>query len=234
HVGLVFLSLLYENLQLVSSDRLICREPTPLRRTIEEEQGDPGRLLSRLKSTIDRAREEIDRSSAPYVTSTGESLPVEPESLSRIDVNRYIPVIGIVEPGTDEIRSVADLDPLEIPRSWLEEGADYRAIQVRSDAFEGFGIWPGTTVLFEADAEPSANDIVVIKIDDRLTMMIVKMRMAGEEDLILQGGGRAAPVVYVSREHQAATMGVVRHFMSTFRDLKGSKNSNYSVREKSQ
>jgi hypothetical protein len=224
--GLVFLSLLYRDLHLVDSDHLVCQNPTPLRHTIDEERADPGRLLARLKSTIDRAREEAGEHQAPDVIPIAEAPGVQARPSYQSAVNRYIPVMGVVEPNTDAIVGCENLEPVEIPRSWLDESAEYRAIEVRSNAFEVFGMWPGTTALFELGAQPDTDDIVVIQFGDRLTIMTVKMRMADEGNLILQGGGRSGPVVYINREDEATIVGVVRQFMSFFRDMKRTKSHN--------
>lgn len=227
--GLVFLSLLYGELQLADSDHLLCRNPSPLRDTIEKEQGDPGLLVARLKSTIDKAREGPSERRPPDVIPIGEAPADQTPSSDQAAANRHIPIIGVVEPGSDAVVACEHRDPVEIPRSWLDEGAEYQAIEVQSVAFEGFGIWPGTKILFELDAESEADDIVVVQMRDHMTIMTVKMRMAKEGTLILQGGGRSAPVVYVNREDEATILGVVRQFVSSFRDMKRVRR--YSARE---
>ncbi len=219
-VGLKFLSMLYEIVQLVDPETIICQRPTPLRQTVEEEKGEPGRLLVRLKSTIDKARLDASQRNAPHVVPVGEKPTEMDTAVEKSAANRYIPVVGVVGPGTDTIVSTVDLDPLEIPRSWLDESVEYRAVEVRSDAYEGFGLWPGTTVLYEVGAEPATDDIVVIELDGRMTILVVKAKLEGEGNMILQGGGRSAPVVYLDRNDNAEIIGVVRHFMSTFRDMK--------------
>ncbi len=219
-VGLKFLSMLYEMIQLVNPEEIACHKPTPLRKTIEEERCEPGRLLARLKSTIDKAREELGLRSAPHVVPVGEQ-PVKLDTASeQAAANRYIPVVGVVEAESDAIVPTVESEPVEIPRSWLDDAVEYRAVEVRSDAFEGFGLWPGTTLLYEVGAEPSTDDIVVIELDGRVTILVVKARLEGEGNMILQGGGRSAPVVYLDRNDNAEITGVVRHFMSTFRDMK--------------
>ena len=232
HTALVFLSLLFEDLELRDATHLTCNTPTPLRRTIDEEKNDPGRLLARLKSIIDKARTQKPGRSSPHVISVSNDSESQEHRISnRTEGNRYIPVIGAIESGSDTVLCNGDLDPVEIPRSWLNDEADYRAIRVLSDVFEGFGIWPGTTVLYEMDANPSSDDIVVIKSNDELTMMTVKMRMKDQGNMILQGGGRAAPVMYLNQEEEATIIGVVRHLMSTFRDIKASKRASYGIQE---
>ncbi|HPO10915.1 MAG TPA: S24 family peptidase, partial [bacterium] len=149
--------------------------------------------------------------------------PPVPAAPSEMTGNRYIPVMGVIPEDAENIVLSSDMDPVEIPRSWLDESANYRAVEVRSSAFQSFGIWPGTTVLFEADAQPASDDLVVLEVDHRQTIMVVKIRMAEGENLILQGGGPSAPVVYVNHNRPATILGVVRHFLSTFRDLKRSK-----------
>ncbi len=224
HVGLKFLSLMYDRMALGESSELIYQDPTPLRLTMEEERKDPGRLLARLKAAVDEARRISEGGvPSPQVASTGEAAPPVPAAPSEMTGNRYIPVMGVIPEDAENIVLSSDMDPVEIPRSWLDESANYRAVEVRSSAFQSFGIWPGTTVLFEADAQPASDDLVVLEVDHRQTIMVVKIRMAEGENLILQGGGPSAPVVYVNHNRPATILGVVRHFLSTFRDLKRSK-----------
>jgi len=224
HIGLTFLSLMYKRLFLGDSSELIYGDSTLLRLTIEEERKDPGRLLARLKAVVDEARRLSEGGTlSPQVASTGEATPSVRSAPSEMSRNRYIPVIGVIPEDAENIVLSSEMDPVEIPRSWLRESANYRAVEVRSSAFQSFGIWPGTMVLIEADAQPAPDDIVVLEIDHRLTIMVVKIRMAEKENMILQGGGPSAPVVYVDRNRPAIILGVVRHFLSTFRDLKRSK-----------
>ncbi|HOE12755.1 MAG TPA: transcriptional regulator [bacterium] len=224
HIGLTFLSLMYERLSLGDSSELIYRDPTLLRLTMEEERKDPGRLLARLKAVVDETRRLSESGTlSPQVASTGEATPSVPSAPSERSRNRYIPVIGVIPEDAENIVLSSEMDPVEIPRSWLKESANYRAVEVRSSAFQSFGIWPGARVLFEADAQPVPDDLVVLEIDHRLTIMVVKIRMAEGENMILQGGGPSAPVVYMNRNRPAIILGVVRHFLSTFGDLKRSK-----------
>lgn len=218
-IGLAFLGTLYGLIRL-TEDVLTLEEPTELRRRILSQIDDPGVAMGLLKSAIDQAKELIHRREHPNVLQSddpGTTVVTQPTGGPGL---RTVPVVAVLEEGSEHLIAMETGEQVELPSSWLVEEGEYQAIAIEGDALVGLGLWPGSRAIMQRRTVPSNEDVVLIRVTGEL---LVKRYFALGMDLFLQGGGPSNPTLQIRRDEDVVVEGVIRQLISRFGDLRRSR-----------
>ncbi|MDP8246345.1 MAG: helix-turn-helix transcriptional regulator [Candidatus Hinthialibacter antarcticus] len=229
---LTFLGGLYDVLILTPDERLLCRHPSGNRNELSKRANEAGQFFQKLKEIIDRAKEQSEDQVLPDVIAPHEAWRNIDEALSAPegeehetvapkgrseDGIRRVPVMSIVEVGSDDFKDQEDLGSIGLPSEWFDRESDYEACLVQSDSYVPLGVWPGCKAVYQLYAPVQNEDLVVVQMGDR--RCIRKYFDLGEQ-ILLQGGPLSRPVQVGKNETSVRVIGVVRELISRFREMK--------------
>ncbi len=231
-VWLAFLGKLYGLLLLTPDERLLCRQPLDRREDIVQHGEDVGTFFSLLHQTIDESKDSVIEQILPDVIapheawrnmddlmgeppqSMVETLPPQKEGGDNI---RHIPIIGVIQTGSDEFEHESGLGYLGLPKDWFHPEHDYEACLVKSEAYVPLGVWPGCKAVYEIEGALENEDLVVVQLGDRLCLR--KFFDLGDQ-ILLQGGPLSRPI-RVDKDHSSVrVVGVVRELISRFKEMR--------------
>jgi SOS-response transcriptional repressor LexA len=231
-VWLSFLGLLHDVLLLTPDERLLCRQPSNRREEIIDHGQDVGTFFKLLHSTIDLSKDRVIDQNLPDVIApheswknidelVGEIPPPEvehiPKQIEGNDGIRNVPVVGVVNPGSEEFEEDESLGFVGLPGTWFEADHEYEACFVKTDSYVSLGVWPGCKAIYEIGGIMNNEDLVVVQLGDR--RCIRKYFDLGEQ-VLLQGGPLSKPVQVSKNETSVQIIGVIRELISRFRDLR--------------
>lgn len=226
---LTFLGVLYDVLILTPDERLLCRHPSKLRLDLIERSKEAGVFFQKLKEAIDRAKANAEDQVLPDViapheawrnidealSSPGEHETAAPKNRSEDGIRR-VPVVAVIEKGSDEFEEQDELGSIGLPSEWFDRDSEYEACLVQSDSYVQLGVWPGCKAVYQLYAPVANEDLVVVQMSDK--RCIRKYFDLGDQ-VLLQGGPLARPMQVGKNETSVRVIGVVRELISRFRDL---------------
>lgn len=231
-VWLTFLGRLYGLLVLTPDERLLCRQPSERRDEIIQHGEDVGTFFSLLHQTIDEAADMVNDQILPDVIAPHEAwrnmdnlmgepsqamVETVPPQREGSDNIRHIPIIGVIQPGSDEFEAEAGLGYLGLPQDWFNPEHEYHACTVKSEAYVQLGVWPGCKAIYEIEGAQENEDLVVVQLGDRLCLR--KYFDLGDQ-ILLQGGPLSRPIRVNKDQSSIRVIGVVRELISRFREMR--------------
>lgn len=229
---LVFLGLMYEVLILTPDERLLCRQPSEKRFAIIQSAPNASLFIRSLSETIQQAKLLAEEQKLPNVIAPHEAWrnidealsaesPIVAETIPRQMENgnsiRNIPVVGIIQPGTDEFEQDEDLGYIGLPKDWFSADKKYEGCHILTDSYVNLGVWPGCKAIFELAGRVENEDLVVVQLGDR--RCIRKYFDVGEE-IMLQGGPLSRPVRIAKSDPSTQIIGVIRDLISRFSEIR--------------
>ena len=127
-----------------------------------------------------------------------------------------MPVMGSVLAGTTGFQSPADdylEDRIDLAKELVTTKANTFCWRVSGSSFEKVGIKDGAIVVIDYSRSPKANDIVLAKLGDVVTLKIIKM-VRGRPCLISASDGY--PIVPINEEEGVQVFGVLKHCVLSF------------------
>ncbi len=231
-VWLIFLGQLHDVILLTPDGRLLCRQPSMRRQEIVKHAQEVGLFFKLLRDLIETSKELAAEQKLPDVIAPHEAWKKIDQSLglsgqakqdttpagtSENGAIRNIPIVSIVQPGSEILEIQDHLGVLGLPRSWFTSELDYEAFFVQSDAYLSLGVWPGVKAVYELDGALENEDLAVVQIGDR--RYVRKFFDLGSE-MLLQGGPMAKPIRVPKSEPSVKVIGVIRELVSRFKDIK--------------
>ncbi len=228
---LTFLGCLYDVLILTPDERLLCRHPSTDRNELSKRANEAGQFFQKLKEIIDLAKENSEEQILPDVIAPHEAWRNIDEALSAPegeqhetvtpkgrseDGIRRVPIVSVVETGTDEFQDQEERGSIGLPSEWFDRESDYEACLVKSDSYVPLGVWPGCKAVYQLYAPVQNEDLVVVQMGDR--RCIRKYFDLGDQ-ILLQGGPLSRPVQVGKNETSVRVIGVVRELISRFSEM---------------
>jgi transcriptional regulator with XRE-family HTH domain/SOS-response transcriptional repressor LexA len=228
---LAFLGLLYEVLILTPDERLLCRHPTSVRINLVNSGPHVGTFFQLLEDTIKSAIHQAEEQKLPNVIAPHEAWKNIDEVLGSKPANEVIipnkgssdhsiqnvPVVGIIQQGTDEFEETRNLGTIGLPSEWFTSDMEYEACHVLTDSYVSLGVWPGCRAVYELFGQVQNEDLVVVQLGDR--RCIRKYYDLGEE-ILLQGGPLSRPIRVMKNEPSIRIIGVIRDLISRFHEMR--------------
>jgi transcriptional regulator with XRE-family HTH domain/SOS-response transcriptional repressor LexA len=230
-VWLTFLGQLHDVILLTPDGRLLCRQPSDRRQEIVKHAREVGLFFKLFRSIIEAAKALAAEQKLPDVIAPHEAWKKIDQTLGAAKSKqqnlsadsgengaiRNIPIVSIIQPGSEELEHQEALGNLGLPRTWFSLNAEYEAFFVQSDAYLALGVWPGVKAVYELNSQIENEDLAVVQIGDR--RYVRKYFDLGEE-MLLQGGPMAKPIRVSKAESSVRVIGVVRELVSRFKDIK--------------
>ncbi len=229
---LALLGKMYGLLLLTPDEQLLCRQSSDIRDNIVNHGEDVGTFFSILHQTIDEAKDQVNEGILPEVIAPHEAwrnmddlmgtppdsaVETIPKQLEGGDNIRHVPVIGVINTGSDEFEHETGLGYVGLPMDWFNVEHEYEACAVKSDAYVALGVWPGCKAIYELDAPVENEDLVVVQLGDRRCLR--KYFDLGEQ-IMLQGGPLARPIQVSKGQSSINVIGVVRELISRFKEMR--------------
>ncbi len=231
-VLLVFLGNLYEVLLLTPDERLLCRHPSERRMAITENGDDINEFFQRVNGAIKKAislaeEQRLPEVIAPHVawrdidemlgaSQASETGQQTHELRAGSDSIRNIPVLYIVEAGSEELEERPGLGSIGLPHNWFDSTRKYEACKIQTDAYISIGVWPGCKTIYELSNDAENEDLVIVKLGNRICF---RRYFDFGDQILLQGGPLAKPIRVLKGESSIRFVGVVRELVSRFRDI---------------
>ncbi len=229
--GLVFLGLLFDVLMLTPDERILCRQPSKNRVRLIETGRDVGEFFKILQGLILETQNKVEEQNLPDVIAPhevwknlddvlGSDQPPKVENTTpqrtEQDTILNIPVMGVIEPGTDEFSMQRNLGFIGLPRNWFNEDLLYEACSVQTDAYISLGVWPGCKAIYEIGGDIDSEDLVVVELGEN---RCIRKYFEMDDHMFLQGGPLARPIRVKKSEPGVNIVGVIRELVSRFREI---------------
>ncbi len=231
---LSFLGQLNEVLLLTPDGRLLCRQPSVYRQEILKHVREVGQFYKLLYNVIETAKKMAEEQKLPDVIAPHEAwkdidealglgsgaLPQYeqiPPQMSENGAILNIPVVSVIQAGSEELEERDNLGVLGLPKNWFGPDVECEAFFVQTDKYLSLGIWPGVKAVYEISAPIENEDLAVVQIGNR--RYIRKYYDLGEE-MLLQGGPLAKPIRVSKSESSVRVIGVIRELVSRFKDVR--------------
>lgn len=127
-----------------------------------------------------------------------------------------MPIIGAVLAGTTGFQSPADDyldDRIDLAKELVTTKANTFCWRVSGRSFEKVGIIDGSIVVIDYSLRPRANDIVLAKLGDVVTLKIIRM-INGKPHLASASDGY--PIIAINEEEGIHVYGVLKHCVLSF------------------
>ncbi|MBI1386921.1 MAG: helix-turn-helix domain-containing protein [bacterium] len=228
---LTFLGKLYEVLILTPDERLLTRHSSEARNELLKKSREVGQFFQRLNDLIEEARHLAEEQQLPDVIAPHEAWRNIDEALAQAagqtevvapkgrteDGIRKVPVIAVIDKGSEDFLEQEDLGFIGLPAEWFDRDSEYEACLVQGDSYVPLGVWPGCKAIYELYAPVRNEDLVVVQMGDR--RCIRKYFDLGEQ-MMLQGGPLTKPIQVGKNETNVRVVGVVRELISRFKEMK--------------
>lgn len=231
-VWLVFLGIMYEVLILTPDERLLCRQPSEKRSTLIDNANNIKSFVQLLGNSVKEAKDMADEQKLPNVIAPHEAwrnidealgnesraiVETIPKQMENGDSILNIPIVGIIQPGTDEFEEDDAPGFIGLPKDWFSIDKEYEACQILTDSYVNLGVWPGCKAVYELEGRIENEDLVIVRLGDR--RCIRKYFDFGEE-IMLQGGPLSRPERILKNDPSLRIIGVIRDLISRFSEMR--------------